>query len=211
MADQFRGQGRANGRTDSSAIEKRRPGFAGDENCQPRGGRSHRCPSATCSKKANQMNYRTIDPNFAVAGQIQPDQIEALAAAGFKTIVCARPDNEEPGQPSFRQIQAQADKLGIKAVHIPISGGVSDSSVTQGPAQADVRLLPLRRPRRLALRRRPAVLSRVDVSKDQIRSSYSACRQDRRPVLRDRADHPRPDRGDFRGGLPVDRVRPSRQ
>ena len=81
------------------------------------------------SKKANRMNYRTIDPNFAVAGQIQPDQIEALAAAGFKTIVCARPDNEEPGQPSFRQIQAQADKLGIKAVHIPISGGISDNSV----------------------------------------------------------------------------------
>ena len=62
-------------------------------------------------KKANQMNYRTIDPNFAVAGQIQPDQIGALAAAGFKSIVCARPDNEEPGQPSFRQISAEAEKL----------------------------------------------------------------------------------------------------
>jgi len=80
-------------------------------------------------KKANQMNYRTIAPDFAVAGQIQPDQIEALAAAGFKSIVCARPDNEESGQPSFRQISAQAEKLGIKSVHIPISGGISDGSV----------------------------------------------------------------------------------
>ena len=80
-------------------------------------------------KKANQMDYRTIDPNFAVAGQIQPDQIEALAAAGFKSIVCARPDNEEPGKPSFRQISAQAEKLGMKSVHIPILGGISDGSV----------------------------------------------------------------------------------
>ena len=81
------------------------------------------------STKADKMNYRTIDPNFAVAGQILPDQIEALAAAGFKTIVCARPDDEEPGQPSFKQIAAEAEKLGIKSVHIPISGGISDNAV----------------------------------------------------------------------------------
>ncbi len=81
------------------------------------------------STKASKMNYRTIDPNFAVAGQVRPDQLEALAAAGFKTIVCARPDNEEPGQPSFSQISAEAGKLGIKSVHIPISGGISDNAV----------------------------------------------------------------------------------
>ena len=81
------------------------------------------------STKANKMNYRSIDADFAVAGQVRPDQIEALAAAGFKTIVCARPDHEEPGQPSFRQIAAEAEKLGIKSVHIPISGGISDSAV----------------------------------------------------------------------------------
>ena len=75
------------------------------------------------------MNYRTIDPNFAVAGQIQPDQIDDLAAAGFKTIICARPDNEDPGQPSFRQISAKAEKLGLRTVHIPVSGGPSDSAV----------------------------------------------------------------------------------
>jgi uncharacterized protein (TIGR01244 family) len=75
------------------------------------------------------MNYRSIDPNFAVAGQIRPDQLEALAAAGFKSIVCARPDNEEPGQPSFRQIAAEAEKFGIKSVHIPISSGISESAI----------------------------------------------------------------------------------
>ena len=81
------------------------------------------------STKEKKLSYRSIDPDFAVAGQIQPDQIEALVAAGFKTIVCARPDNEEPGQPSFQLIAAGAEKLGIKSVHIPISGGISDNAV----------------------------------------------------------------------------------
>ena len=81
------------------------------------------------STKEKKMNYRSIDPNFAVAGQIRPDQLEALANAGFKTIVCARPDNEEPGQPSFRTIAAEAEKLGLKAVHIPISGGITDPAL----------------------------------------------------------------------------------
>jgi uncharacterized protein (TIGR01244 family) len=75
------------------------------------------------------MHYRNIDTNFAVAGQILPQQVQDVAAAGFKTIVCARPDNEEPGQPSFKSIAAEAEKLGLKAVHIPISGGISDPAI----------------------------------------------------------------------------------
>jgi uncharacterized protein (TIGR01244 family) len=81
------------------------------------------------SAKPDTVKYRTIDSDFAVAGQVLPGQLEAVAAAGFKTVVCARPDNEEPGQPSFRQISAEAGRLGLEAVYIPISGGISDSSV----------------------------------------------------------------------------------
>ncbi|MFY8032624.1 MAG: beta-lactamase hydrolase domain-containing protein, partial [Devosia sp.] len=40
--------------------------------------------------------YRAVDADFAVAGQISPDDVAKLAEAGFKTILCARPDNEEP-------------------------------------------------------------------------------------------------------------------
>ena len=79
--------------------------------------------------KEKKMNYRSIDPNFAVAGQLQPDQLQAVAYAGFKTIVCARPDNEEPGQPSFATVAAAADKVGLKAVHIPIAGGITEGAL----------------------------------------------------------------------------------
>ena len=81
------------------------------------------------STKEKKMHYRSIDPNFAVAGQLRPDQIDGVAAAGFKTIVCARPDHEEPGQPTFAEVSKQAEQMGLKAVYIPISGGITDNAL----------------------------------------------------------------------------------
>ena len=81
------------------------------------------------SSKEKKMNYRSIDSNFAVAGQLRLDQLPGVADAGFKTIVCARPDDEEPGQPSFKSIAAEAEKIGLKAVHIPISGAITEGAL----------------------------------------------------------------------------------
>lgn len=81
------------------------------------------------STEEKKMHYRNIDPNFAVAAQLRPDQIDSVAAAGFKTIVCARPDHEEPGQPTFAEVSEQAGQMGLKAVYIPISGGISDNAL----------------------------------------------------------------------------------
>ena len=58
------------------------------------------------------LSYRKIDPNFAIAGQILPADVKKVAEAGFKTIVCARPDGEEPGQPTFAAISAAAANSG---------------------------------------------------------------------------------------------------
>ena len=49
------------------------------------------------------MNVRKLDDQFSVAGQITPEQVETISDLGFKAIVCARPDNEEGGQPSFAE------------------------------------------------------------------------------------------------------------
>ena len=75
--------------------------------------------------------YRSVDSDFAVAGQISPDDLDKLAEAGFKSILCARPDHEEPGQPTFATISAAAKKAGLKAVHIPISGMVGESQMSR--------------------------------------------------------------------------------
>jgi uncharacterized protein (TIGR01244 family) len=81
------------------------------------------------SSNPQSLAYRTLDGDFAVAGQITPDDITKVAEAGFKTIVCARPDHEEPGQPNFAVIASAAKKAGLQAVHIPVSGGIGEGQL----------------------------------------------------------------------------------
>ena len=66
--------------------------------------------------------YRSIDDDFAVAGQISADDVAKLRDAGFKSILCARPDNEDSGQPSFSTIAAAAERAGMFSAHIPVAG-----------------------------------------------------------------------------------------
>jgi uncharacterized protein (TIGR01244 family) len=79
--------------------------------------------------KSNTMNVRKIDDNFAITGQITPEQVKAISDAGFKAIVCARPDNEEPGQPAFADVAREAEKHGLKVAHIPVSGMVGEGQI----------------------------------------------------------------------------------
>ena len=80
-------------------------------------------------RKDRTMNVRRIDNDFSVTGQITPEQIKAVSAAGFKGIVCARPDNEEGGQPSFDAVARAAEAEGIQIVHIPVSGLLGEGQI----------------------------------------------------------------------------------
>ena len=75
------------------------------------------------------LAYRKIDGDFAVAGQITPEEVAKIAEAGFKTIVCARPDREEASQPDFSVIASAARTVGLHAVHIPVSGGIGEGQL----------------------------------------------------------------------------------
>ncbi len=75
------------------------------------------------------MNLRKVDDSFAVTGQITPEQMQAVADAGFKSIVCARPDDEEPGQPNFVDVARAAETLGLAITHIPVSGMLGEGQV----------------------------------------------------------------------------------
>lgn len=79
--------------------------------------------------RSNTMNVRKIDDNFAVTGQITPEQVKAVSEAGYKSIVCARPDNEEFGQPSFHEVARAAEAQGIQIIHIPVSGGLGEGQI----------------------------------------------------------------------------------
>lgn len=67
------------------------------------------------------MDKKTITPDFSVSGQIQPADMTWLKAEGYSTVICNRPDNEEPGQIPFASIAAAAKAAGMTAFHVPIS------------------------------------------------------------------------------------------
>jgi uncharacterized protein (TIGR01244 family) len=85
-------------------------------------------PFSSAEPKEKKVNFKNIDKDYAVSGQILPDQMAAVSAAGFKSIVCARPDNEDHGQPSFKDVASAAEQSGIQIVHVPVSGMVSQGA-----------------------------------------------------------------------------------
>jgi sulfide:quinone oxidoreductase len=66
-----------------------------------------------------------------VSPQITAAQLAQLKAMGFSTIICNRPDHEEPGQPTFADIKAAAEAVGLEAHHIPIKPGAATPADVQ--------------------------------------------------------------------------------
>lgn len=69
------------------------------------------------------MEYRQITDTFAVTGQIVAEDVAAIKAAGFRSIICNRPDDEQPGQPSAAEIAAAAEAEQLIFRHIPVVSG----------------------------------------------------------------------------------------
>jgi len=70
------------------------------------------------------MEIRSVDDHFAVAPQMQPEDLAGLAAAGFVAVICNRPDGEEPGQPPLDDMRSAAQAAGLAFHHIPVAGGL---------------------------------------------------------------------------------------
>jgi uncharacterized protein (TIGR01244 family) len=68
------------------------------------------------------MNISRISDNYAVAPQILPEEVHAIAEQGYVAIICNRPDDEEAGQPALADIIAACGEAGIPFHHIPFSG-----------------------------------------------------------------------------------------
>ena len=70
------------------------------------------------------MDIREVDGSFAVAAQIAPGDIAQLHDAGFRTIMCNRPDGESADQAPVDAIRAEAESHGMAFHHIPVAGGI---------------------------------------------------------------------------------------
>ncbi|MDQ2094386.1 TIGR01244 family sulfur transferase [Rhodalgimonas zhirmunskyi] len=70
------------------------------------------------------MEIRKISDEIAVSPQIAPSDLKAIHAAGYRSIICNRPDGEAADQPTWQEIESAAKAEGLETRFIPISGGM---------------------------------------------------------------------------------------
>ena len=68
------------------------------------------------------MDIRHLTPDYAVSPQIEPSDCTALAQAGFKTIICNRPDMEVPPSLQANAMRAAAEAAGLTFIENPVHG-----------------------------------------------------------------------------------------
>lgn len=69
------------------------------------------------------INAVPLSDTLSVAGQISPADLRAVATAGFKSVVCNRPDGESPGQFSSQDIATAARQAGLTWAYLPVVSG----------------------------------------------------------------------------------------
>ena len=67
------------------------------------------------------MDIRPITDGYAVSPQIAPEDLPAIAAAGYRTVVCNRPDSEIPEDLSSAVMAEAAAKAGLAFVVHPLT------------------------------------------------------------------------------------------
>ncbi|MGP8436635.1 TIGR01244 family sulfur transferase [Paraburkholderia fungorum] len=78
------------------------------------------------------MDIKQLTAELAVSHQIAASDLHAIKAAGFRAVVCNRPDGEGSDQPNFSEIEAAAREQGIETYYLPIeSGKVGDGEAAQ--------------------------------------------------------------------------------
>lgn len=67
------------------------------------------------------MDIRKIADRYCVTPQITPEDIAAIHAAGFETIICNRPDAEVPTELSAANMRAAAEAAGLEFHDLPLT------------------------------------------------------------------------------------------
>ena len=85
------------------------------------------------------MDIRPLTPDYAVSPQIAPEDADAIAAAGYTTVICNRPDGEIPPDLQADTLRHAVESAGLTFVINPIlPGGLGpDAMATQAQALAD--------------------------------------------------------------------------
>ena len=79
---------------------------------------------------------RPITDDYAVSPQLDPDDLSAVAAEGYRTVICNRPDAEVPPSHQAAAMRRAAEAVGLTFVENPIRGGMMTMDNVR--AQADI-------------------------------------------------------------------------
>lgn len=79
------------------------------------------------------VQVTSLNANFAVAPQMAAADMQAVADAGFKSVIINRPDYEGgPDQPSSADVIAAAKQAGLTIKYQPVvSGAITPTDVQQ--------------------------------------------------------------------------------
>ena len=76
------------------------------------------------------MKITKVSPDYSVSPQISVDDVARIAALGFRSIICNRPDGEDPDQTDVDLIRAQAEASGLAFAFNPaLSGNIQPQNV----------------------------------------------------------------------------------
>jgi uncharacterized protein (TIGR01244 family) len=67
------------------------------------------------------MDIRQISPDYSVSPQIEPADMPAIKAAGFRAVICNRPDAEVPHELSAELMRIAAEEAGLDFIVIPVT------------------------------------------------------------------------------------------
>jgi uncharacterized protein (TIGR01244 family) len=72
-----------------------------------------------------------IDANFSASPQIDAKDLVDIKVAGFKSVICNRPDSEDGGtHPDHNLLEAAANELGLGFAYLPIiPGQINDTNI----------------------------------------------------------------------------------
>lgn len=69
------------------------------------------------------MEIHRLDGGLSVAAQPLLSDLRVLYDAGFRAIVCNRPDGEGTGQPAFADSEHAAARFSMQARYLPVEPG----------------------------------------------------------------------------------------
>ncbi len=78
------------------------------------------------------MDIKKLKIDLSVTPQVTIEDLPAIKEKGFRSIICNRPDGEGADQPTFKEIEAAATKLGLNMAYQPIMmGKVGDADADE--------------------------------------------------------------------------------